>query len=111
MENASGASWEVSLTFPYQIHIENIWKMFLKPPGQFPAHVLIKFLLKTYEKFILSLLGSFLYMSLLNVIGNQKKVGLGPPEQFPVHFLVKIHGPSMENCSRASRAVSFTFPS
>ena len=33
-----------------------------------------------------------------------------PPGQFPLHFVIKIIRKSMETGSKASRAVSFTFP-
>ena len=61
--------------------------MTLGPPGQFPLHCLIKFLLEMVGKWLCGLLGSFLYISLLNPY--QKAVQNGPG---------------------ASKALSFTLP-
>ena len=67
MENASGDSCAVSLTFRYYIFIENIWKMLLETPGQFPLRFLSKSSLRTYGKCFWSLLDSFPYIFLLIV--------------------------------------------
>ena len=88
MENTSEASGAVSLTFPDWIRIENIWKMLLKLPGQFPLHSRIKSLLKTYG----NASGASWAVSLTFphfLIENLRKTLLERPGQFPVHFLIK----------------------
>ena len=44
-ENAPGAPWTNSITFPPDIVMKSQWKMFLEFPGQIPLCFLIKSLL------------------------------------------------------------------
>ena len=58
IENSMGASWAVSLRFPYWILIKTLSKMALQPPGQFASHLFIKSLLKLHREWPWSLLSS-----------------------------------------------------